>query len=390
MAFFRKYSPVNVIKSIFRIVFGTSRDSKRTKWLRRMSFLGAIGFGISQLSGDSVATTIDRYVCMPLESSSDYGWIAKSGWCSKLNNALIDLFRDKKSPHYQKRSSNKRHGTDEYKMPISHQGPTNYAEARAELHHLYYINSQGPYAEESNRTLYCGCPIVYKNKKAAFPLLSACNYLLRHNIERATRIEWEHMMPAHAFGSRLACWKRTGGGRKNCQDTSPEFNRMEADMHNLAPSIGEVNADRSNFRFGMIATPKTGRTFGYNNSCLGADNPNDCYVGYLLHEVPGDAFAEMKIGKSAYQYGACQMITDFSQRVSQPPQRARGTVARAYKYMENRYGVSLSSAQRKLFDAWDRQYPPSKWECERNRQIKNIQGNDNPFVTSKCHAPNHK
>lgn len=389
MAFFRKFSPVYVIKSIFRIVFGSNRDSRKTKWLRRMSFLGAIGFGVSQLSGDSVAETIDRYVCMPMESDSTYGWLAKSGWCTKLNNALVDLFRDKKSSRSQKRAPHKRYGPDEYKMPVSSKGPANYAEARAELHHLYYINSQGPYADESNRTLYCGCPIVYRNGKASFPLLSACNYLLRRNIERATRIEWEHMMPAHAFGSGLACWGKTGG-RKHCQDTSPEFNKMEADMHNLAPSVGEVNADRSNFRYGMIASPKQGRSFGYNNSCLGADNPNDCYIKYLMHEVPSDVYAEMKIGKSAFQYGACQMVTDFSLRISQPPPRARGTVARAYKYMEKRYGVTLSSAQRKLFDAWDRQYPPGKWECERNRQIKNIQGNDNPFVTSRCRDPKQK
>ena len=42
-------------------------------------------------------------------------------------------------------------------------------------------------------------------------------------------------------------WK--DGGRKACSK-DPIFNKMEADMHNLVPAIGELNADRSNFRYG--------------------------------------------------------------------------------------------------------------------------------------------
>ncbi len=28
---------------------------------------------------------------------------------------------------------------------------------------------------------------------------------------------------------------------------------MEADLHNLVPAVGEINGDRSNYRFGMIS-----------------------------------------------------------------------------------------------------------------------------------------
>jgi hypothetical protein len=41
-------------------------------------------------------------------------------------------------------------------------------------------------------------------------------------------------------------------GRKCCSKISYEFKKMQADMHNLFPSIGEVNGDRSNFVFGEI------------------------------------------------------------------------------------------------------------------------------------------
>ena len=29
-------------------------------------------------------------------------------------------------------------------------------------------------------------------------------------------------------------------------------------------------------------------------------------------------------------------------------------------------------------------YPLEQWECDRNRQIEKIQGNDNKFISEKC------
>ena len=29
-------------------------------------------------------------------------------------------------------------------------------------------------------------------------------------------------------------------------------------------------------------------------------------------------------------------------------------------------------------------YPPEQWECDRNRQIEKIQGNDNKFISEQC------
>ena len=81
---------------------------------------------------------------------------------------------------------------------------------------------------------------------------------------------------------------------------------MEADMHNLVPAIGEVNGDRSNFRFSQ-----------WN-------------------------------GK-ADQYGKCAMIVDFKNRQAQPPAKARGKIARTYLYMQHTYGLKIASSQLKLF-----------------------------------------
>ena len=44
-------------------------------------------------------------------------------------------------------------------------------------------------------TLYCGCS--FKAKK---PDLSSCGYIPKKDRKRANRIEWEHVVPAHAFG----------------------------------------------------------------------------------------------------------------------------------------------------------------------------------------------
>ena len=38
----------------------------------------------------------------------------------------------------------------------------------------------------------------------------------------------------------------------------------------------------------------------------------------------------------------------------------------------------------KLMLAWNEMYPPKQWECDRNRQIEKIQGNDNKFISEKC------
>lgn len=166
------------------------------------------------------------------------------------------------------------------------------------------------------KSIYCGCDIKRQGKKLV-PDPTQCGYVPRNAITRsgkpnarAVRIEWEHIVPAWEFGHQLQCWQ--DGGRKNCVKTSAQFRKMEADIHNLAPAIGEINADRSNYRFGMIA---------------------------------GDAS----------QYGRCQVKVDFKQRVVEPPLYSRKRIADAYFYMQKTYGLKISSKQQKLFSAWQHQ-----------------------------------
>ncbi|TWH64320.1 deoxyribonuclease-1 [Azomonas agilis] len=188
-------------------------------------------------------------------------------------------------------------------------------------------------------TFYCGCRWEWVGRSGGRVDLASCGYQVRSQQTRAERTEWEHVVPAWVFGHQLQCWQK--GGRKNCKDTDATFRRMEGDMHNLTPAIGEVNADRSNYSYGMLSS-----------------------------SVP----------KS---YGSCPTRVDFKNRVVEPRDAVKGQAARIYFYMHDRYGLNMSRQQQQLFMAWDRQFPVSDWERERDRRIAKVQGNSNPFVTGK-------
>lgn len=194
------------------------------------------------------------------------------------------------------------------------------------------------YAVSKQPTFYCGCEIKWQDNKGT-PMLSSCGYQVRKQEKRANRIEWEHVVPAWQFGHQLQCWQ--DGGRKECAKNS-QFKRMEADMHNLTPAVGEVNGDRSNYNFSQW-------------------NEN-----------------------RGVSYGRCEMQVDFKGRAVMPPEQSRGAIARTYLYMNSKYKFNLSRQQTQLMNAWNKTYPVTKWECERDEKIAKVQGNHNSFVHDAC------
>lgn len=42
--------------------------------------------------------------------------------------------------------------------------------------------------------------------------------------------------------------------------------------------------------------------------------------------------------------------------------------------MRDRYDLNLSRQQTQLFNAWDKQYPVTEWECQRDERIARVQG----------------
>lgn len=214
--------------------------------------------------------------------------------------------------------------------PAWSQAPRTFREAKIVAKHQIYhdVNQHGD--------LYCGCSWTWVGESGGRMDLAGCGYQVRARKERAERMEWEHVMPASWFGRQRQCWQ--AGGRENCQK-DPVFSAMEADLHNLYPSVGEVNGDRSD---------------------------------YALSVLPPAA---------PFSYGQCRTRVDFSTRTADPRPEARGLVARVHFYMSDRYGIRLSDQQQRVLMAWDRYYPPSAWEVERDRRIARITGVSNPFVT---------
>lgn len=198
-----------------------------------------------------------------------------------------------------------------------------FSQAKKILKEIYHDNTY---------SLYCNCRYVQRGKKLV-PDLSSCGYQARKNAKRAARIEWEHIMPASYFGQRMSCWQQ--GGRKNCRRESELFRRMEADLHNLAPAIGEINGDRSNFGFGNIrGEPR--------------------------------------------RYGQCDMEIDFKKDIAEPPARIRGDVARVYLYMARKYQLALSDNEQKQFTQWAKRDPVSHWEREKAQRIARYQDGPTP------------
>lgn len=201
----------------------------------------------------------------------------------------------------------------------------------------------GDIYKDHNITFYCGCDYDPKSKVVDW---QSCGYIPRKNRERASRIEAEHVMPAHQFGNFRQCWRepekvcpdKKMTGRQCCEAKDPVFETAHNDMHNLFPAVGEVNGDRSNFNWGMVEGNKR-------------------------------------------EYGACPIEVDESIRRAEPPNAVKGDVARVMFYMEDTYGFKLSDQDRKLFSVWSKQDAPDAWEIERNQRIAAMQGKDNRFIS---------
>ena len=193
-------------------------------------------------------------------------------------------------------------------------------------------------------TFYCGCDFTANMEFSR----QRCGYQPHHQSHRSERVEWEHIVPvvtmmAHRrCASEKLCTDAEGkeySGIKCCEEIDTKFRKMETDLQNLFPVVGELNGARANHDFG---------------------------------EVPGEQRA----------YGRCDFETDHERKVVEPPANVRGDIARVYLYMHNVYGdaLPLTPAQQRLFAAWHAADPPDDWERSRNRAIARMQGAGNPLI----------
>ena len=225
-----------------------------------------------------------------------------------------------------------------------------FDEAKRALLHIY---------EKHRVDLYCGCSFSPEPGHGLRVDLAGCGYVVFRDAMRASRIEWEHVVAAATFGRTFPEWTvgddrcvdRKGKrfkGRK-CASKSAEFSRLEGDLHNLFPVVGEVNGVRGDLPMGILDPPD--RTPAH-------------------HRPTNDVFT----------FGACK--STIARGVFVPRPEVRGDVARASLYMDGAYPTRhiLDEAHRALFERWSAEDPPDEWERERNRAIKDRQGNSNPFI----------
>ncbi len=209
------------------------------------------------------------------------------------------------------------------------------------------------YAGQHEKTFYCNCDFDPLARRVN---LDSCGVTPRKNATRAERIEAEHVFPAYQFGNFRRCWrepkvvcpaeegKRQMNGRSCCEDVDPVFETAHNDLHNLYPAVGEVNGDRSNYNWGMIAGEKR-------------------------------------------SYGQCNIEVDSSIRRAEPPETVQGDIARTMFYMSHTYGIRLSRQDIQLYSAWNKQDAVDDWERQRNGLIEAIQGNRNPFIDGQNYDP---
>jgi deoxyribonuclease-1 len=208
-------------------------------------------------------------------------------------------------------------------------------------------------------TFYCGCE--YREEKGRRVLdLESCGYRVSHNTWKANQFNWEHVVPVSVLAAKLDCYnvekhRRKGKSRRNyCKNAGdPAYDERVSDLHNLVPSIGEINSDRSNHSFATF------------------ENDSDFHP--------------------STHYGECKFRIKVPQKRGEkgqvePPERARGAIARIYLYMEKKYGDVLNQREKILFNKWTADYPVTKWECERDRRIFKHQRDHNEYVVSQCNS----
>jgi deoxyribonuclease I len=181
-------------------------------------------------------------------------------------------------------------------------------------------------------TLYCGAWFAVEVKKGG-------------KFIKSPGLNIEHIYPANWMLKHAGCGDMN---RTQCQASgNVAFNHMEADLHNLYPSTSFANGKRSNHTFDIIK--KENWVF------------EDC--DFEFHKDK-----------------------DTKKKTVEPRPQARGNIARAIMYMHWAYGLPVEVSLRKRLMEWNTDDPVSDREKWRNKRIKKIQGNRNPFIDDPSKA----
>jgi len=198
-------------------------------------------------------------------------------------------------------------------------------------------------------TYYCWCKFTNLKKINSFQCWFKNNWKYE---SRSKKLEWEHIVPAENFWQSFKSWRDWNSacidskwkkfkGRNCARKVDENFRYMEADMYNLVPSIGSINAIRSNYQIAEIEWEAT-------------------------------------------EFWKCDV--EIKDRKFEPSENIKWDIARIYLYMNSAYKGRwiISNKNKKLIEFWNKIDPIDKAECNRYKAIKKIQKNDNIILSKKC------
>ncbi|MGD2081386.1 MAG: endonuclease [Chromatiales bacterium] len=154
--------------------------------------------------------------------------------------------------------------------------------------------------------------------------------------DKGSAVNAEHVFPMSWAANELPC-----GSRRRCRLSSPRFNRMERDLHNVYPALARINRARGASAFGEVAGEER-------------------------------------------RFGNCDF--EVADRRVEPRPEVRGNIARAIFYMAWRYGVPVYPRHGRLLLRWHGEDPPDAEERMRNEDIARLQGGRNPFIDNPARA----
>jgi deoxyribonuclease-1 len=127
-------------------------------------------------------------------------------------------------------------------------------------------------------------------------------------------------------------------------------------------------------------------------SCLRSNPKYEKIISDLHNMVPVNSFYHFKLKNSVF--GNLEASNEANEcgikkrlNIIEPPDRIKGDIARIHFYMHKQYNLPLNNSFLFL-KTWDKKDPPSKEEVEKNKRIKEIQGNENPFISDPGLAEN--
>ncbi len=198
---------------------------------------------------------------------------------------------------------------------------------------------------DDKTTLLNGCAYIYDPTTCmnrTFVDTATCSVN-----EQNQSMVWMQVVPDIFYGRNMACMNdnvcvseftgKAFKGERCCRRVNSTYRQMEAELFNLIPVVSAVAEKRKDKIFGEVKTAK---------------------------ETVGGV--------------------KFDENFIEPPDSVKGNIARVYLYMDERYGLQLSSAQKELFLRWHRLDAVDQRECSIAKVFTKVQGVPNNWIEEGC------